>query len=191
MPFETVVTVTQAVRDAAEELVTTSVELMETFIKTFSKVVHENHVILLDKKKTLIRMYGGTLEYDGLASRKMSRNQYKRKLQLCQEVIKVLNKLLPGRSQARGLMKFEMHKALSRMLVMNMCSSLVTESNLIVTCQCSLECLKEAVIILNGAPKGSLEKSIAEEVESKGLIAESELTLMMMRNYIRIGRITI
>jgi hypothetical protein len=187
MPFETVVTVTQAVRDAAEELVTTSVELMETFIKTFSKVVHENHVILLDKKKTLIRMYGGTLEYDGLASRKMSRNQYKRKLQLCQEVIKVLNKLLPGRSQARGLMKFEMHKTLRRMLVMNMVSSL----NMKVTCQCSLECLKEAVIILNGAPKGSLEKSIAEEVESKGLIAECELTLMMMRNYIRIGRITI
>jgi hypothetical protein len=37
------------------------VEKLEIFLKAFATVLHENHVILLDKKKTLISLYGGTL----------------------------------------------------------------------------------------------------------------------------------
>jgi hypothetical protein len=53
MPVQTVNIVTKTVRDAAENLVTPSVKELETFLKTFATVVHENHVILLDKKITL------------------------------------------------------------------------------------------------------------------------------------------
>ena len=40
---------------------------------------------------------------------KMSDEQFKRKLQLCEEVLKVLDKIMPGQSRKRGMIKYELH----------------------------------------------------------------------------------
>ena len=39
----------------------------------------------------------------------MSDEQFKRKLQLCEEVLKVLDKIMPGQSRKRGMIKYELH----------------------------------------------------------------------------------
>jgi hypothetical protein len=57
-------------------------------------VVHDNHVILVDKKYTLAKMYG---RMKGFEADEMSDDQFKRKRQLCEDVLKVLDKIMPGR----------------------------------------------------------------------------------------------
>jgi hypothetical protein len=183
MPVETVVTVTKTLQDAANKL-GPSVEEFETFLKTFATVVHENHLILLVKKTILIQMYGGIgvmISGIGLAHTEMSNDQCKRKRRLCEEVIKVLNKIRPGRNQDRGSMLFEYHLALRYMIKKNMVSSPVMKITYQTT---SLKYVKEALTIFNDSPKGTLQSSIAGHIESNKLIAKYELELMMMRNFI-------
>ena len=51
--------VTKAVKEAADQLdIDPKVNEFEAFLKKYSSVVHENHVILIDKKYTLAKMYG-------------------------------------------------------------------------------------------------------------------------------------
>jgi hypothetical protein len=181
MPVETVVKVTKTVQDAANKVVRTSIEEMETFLQTFAAVVHDNHIVLFEMKATLATLYGGTGTWVGfgLAHEKMSNDQCKRKQQLCKEVIKVANKICPGRNSDRGLIMFEYYLALSFMAFRNLVRSPITYQT------ASLKYLKEALIILNDSRKGSYDRSIAEYIKNKGLIADCELTLMMMRNSIR------
>ena len=59
--------VTKAVKEAADRLdVNPKVDEFEAFLKKYSAVLHQNHVILIDKKYTLAKMYGrmqGKLEH--------------------------------------------------------------------------------------------------------------------------------
>ena len=51
--------VTQAVKEAADRLdANPKVDEFEAFLKKYSAVLHQNHVILIDKKYTLAKMYG-------------------------------------------------------------------------------------------------------------------------------------
>jgi hypothetical protein len=117
MPVADVLSVTKTVQDAADKLpVMTmknldkfltfqSVEKMETFLKTFASVVHGNHVILLRIKRSLVLLYGGysTVVWGkGLTPEKMSEDQFNRKRQLCQELIEIFTKIMPGRDQITG-----------------------------------------------------------------------------------------
>ena len=58
---------TKAVKEAADRLdVNPKVDEFEAFLKKYSAVLHQNHVILIDKKYTLAKMYGrmeGKLEH--------------------------------------------------------------------------------------------------------------------------------
>ena len=99
--------VTQAVKEASEKLdENPKVEEYEKFLKKYSTVVHENHVLLIDKKYNLAKMYG---RMEGYEVDQMSDDQLKRKRQLCEEVLKVLDQIMPGRSRKRGMMKYELH----------------------------------------------------------------------------------
>jgi hypothetical protein len=83
------------VKDAGDKLdLEPKVEDFEAFLKKYSNVVHDNHVILVDKKYTLAKMYG---RMKGFEADEMSDDQFKRKRQLCEDVLKVLDKIMPGR----------------------------------------------------------------------------------------------
>jgi hypothetical protein len=183
MPVETVVRVTKTLQDAADKLVP-SVKELENFLKIFATVVHENHVILLVKKTMLIQMYGGLgvmISGLGVAPAEMSNDQCKRKGQLCQEVIKVLNKIRPGRNQERGFLLYEYQLALSYIVKRNLVSSPAMR----ITYQtASLKYLKEALTIFNDLPKGSLQSVMAGDIKRNKLISKYELELMMLRNSI-------
>ena len=75
----------------------------ETFLTKNSKILHPNHVIMIDKKYTLAKMYGRMKGYE---PDEMSDEQFQRKRDLCQEVLKVLDKIMPGRSRKRGIANF-------------------------------------------------------------------------------------
>ena len=51
--------VTKAVKEAADRLdANPKVDEFEAFLKKYASVLHENHVIFVDKKYTLAKMYG-------------------------------------------------------------------------------------------------------------------------------------
>ena len=51
--------VTKAVKEAADQLdIDPKVNEFEAFLKKYSSVLHQNHVILIDRKYTLAKMYG-------------------------------------------------------------------------------------------------------------------------------------
>jgi hypothetical protein len=108
----------------------------------------------------------------------ISKDQLKRKRQLCEEVIKVLNKITPGRDAERGLMMYQYSLTLSHMLEKNMVSSFDMKITYLTA---ALKYLKEAMAIFNDSPKGSNCKNLAEEIERTGSIAKMESMLMMMR----------
>jgi hypothetical protein len=72
---------------------------MEQFLELKSKILHPNHVILVDKKYNLAKMYG---RMPGYEADKLTPVQLKRKMGLCKEVLEVLNKIMPGRTRKRG-----------------------------------------------------------------------------------------
>ena len=77
-----------------------SVEGYEKFVRKYSgKVLHPNHVLLLDKRYNLAKMYGRMSGYEADA---LTDEQLKWKRQLCESVLKVLDKIMPGRIRKRG-----------------------------------------------------------------------------------------
>ena len=79
-----------------------TVQEFEAFLKKYSKILHPNHVILVDKKYVLAKMYG---RMKGYHPDQMTDEQLKRKQQLCEEVLKVLKIITPGRIRKIGSLK--------------------------------------------------------------------------------------
>ena len=78
-----------------------SINKHENFIKKHENVtLHPNHVFLLDKKYTLAKMYG---RMDGFTANVLSDDLLRRKRKLCEEVLAVFNKIMPGRTRKRGI----------------------------------------------------------------------------------------
>jgi hypothetical protein len=94
----------------------------------------------------------------------MSEDQVKRKIQLCQDVLKVFDKITPGRSRDRGWMKYELHKSLTLLNAINTASYMrgpacgVSLEIIINAQRVNIESLEEALIIFNDAPNGNFEK---------------------------------
>lgn len=72
---------------------------LESFLKKCSSILHPNHVIMIDKKYHLAKMYG---RMNGFEADQLSDELFERKKQLCQEVLKVLDVITPGRQRKRG-----------------------------------------------------------------------------------------
>lgn len=155
--------VTQAVKEASEKLdADPKIDDFEAFLKKFSDLVHENHVILVDKKYTLAKMYGRMKGYE---ADEMSDDQFKRKRDLCEQVLAILDKIMPGRSRKRGMIKYELHLPLVMITNRNLqrgpacgVSPDVLKSGL----KSGLANLKEALDILSDEPEGSFEHRIVQ-----------------------------
>jgi len=155
--------VTKAVKEAADRLdVNPKVDEFEAFLKKYSAVLHQNHVILIDKKYTLAKMYG---RMQGYEPDKMSDEQFRRKLQLCEEVLKVLDKIMPGQSRKRGMIKYELHLPLVMLTnkqLQNGPDCGVSPDELKNNLKRGLDNLKESLEILKNEPQGSFESKIVE-----------------------------
>ena len=77
-----------------------SIKRHEDFIKKHENVtLHPNHVFLIDKKYTLAKMYG---RMAGYTADILPDELLQRKRKLCEEILLVFNKIMPGRTRKRG-----------------------------------------------------------------------------------------
>lgn len=66
---------------------------LESIIKRFGEILTSNHQIMLDLKQNLITMYENS---------KLSEETFKRKLELCNELVRVLKLIEPEISRLTG-----------------------------------------------------------------------------------------
>jgi len=105
--------VTAAVKDELEKLEPSleqpelcDVPAHEAFLKKFSQILHPQHVHIIMAKYPLAKMLG---RMKGWEADKLSEDQLRRKQQLCEEVLAVLDVIMPGESRMRGMMLYELH----------------------------------------------------------------------------------
>ena len=99
-PVAKVSNVTGAIKAQAERLEYSEqraeecgVAAHEAFLKKYGSVLHPNHVILIRAKYSLAKMYGRMAGYEAAS---LGPDLLDRKRQLCEEVLGVLDTLMPG-----------------------------------------------------------------------------------------------
>ena len=86
-----------------------SVESMENLLEKYKSILHSNHYIMISIKNALIDSYG---HVSGHLLSELPDALLRRKVELCEEVLGILNVFEGGKSRARGLMLYEMHAPL-------------------------------------------------------------------------------
>ena len=77
-----------------------SIQKHEEFLAKHENIsLHPNHVFLIDKKYTLAKMYGRMAGYEADI---LTDDQHRRKKKLCEDVLSVFDKIMPGRQRKRG-----------------------------------------------------------------------------------------
>lgn len=95
------------------------VEGYEDFLKRYNTVLHKNHYLFLSAKHSLCQLYG---KIEGYLLHEMSRDMLEYKLQICRDLLEVVDILEPGASRLRGVVIYELHAPL--MVQINMdCAS--------------------------------------------------------------------
>jgi hypothetical protein len=94
----------KALQDEIES--TNAVESMENLLEKYKSVLHSNHFIMISLKNALIDSYG---HVKGYLLSELPDALLRRKIELCQEVLEILDIFEKGKSRARGLMIFELH----------------------------------------------------------------------------------
>lgn len=83
-----------------------SVELLESLLEKYKSVLHSNHFIMISVKNALIDSYG---HVKGHLLSELPDALLRRKIELCEEVLGILDVFESGKSRARGLMMYELH----------------------------------------------------------------------------------
>jgi hypothetical protein len=86
-----------------------SVEFLEQSLEECEPLLHPNHFIMIYLKNALIDSYG---HVKGYLLPEMANFLLRRKIELCEELLKILDILEKGKSRARALMMFELHAPL-------------------------------------------------------------------------------
>lgn len=85
-----------------------NIKAQEEFLQECKGVFHPTHYIPIEVKYQLCLAYGRD---DGYKLHEMSQQEAHRKLELCQEVLKILNVLTPGMTVVRGNILYELQAA--------------------------------------------------------------------------------
>lgn len=86
-----------------------SVEFLEHSLEECEALLHPNHFIMIQLKNALIDSYG---HVKGYLLTELPDILLKRKIDLCEELLKILDVFEKGKSRARALMMYELHAPL-------------------------------------------------------------------------------
>ena len=159
--------VTGAIKEQAEQLEyrreepeRCGVRAHEAFLKKYKPILHPNHVVLIKVKYALAKMYG---RMEGYEANNLTNDQLVRKLDLCKEVLTVLNIIMPGQTRMRGVIMYELHLPL--VLLANRQLQLgpgggADPKQIKTNLRLGLRYLKQGLKILKIQPDGSFESKI-------------------------------
>jgi len=146
----------------------------EAFLKKYGQVLHGNHVTMVQTKYTLAKMYG---RMAGYTADQLSDEQFQRKQKLCEEVLQVFNKIIPGNARMRGVMLYELHLPLVMLAnrqVQRGPGKGVDPKFIKASLKRGLAVLKEGLEILKLEPEGSFDRKIYDGSIETGAVKELE-----------------
>lgn len=85
---------------------TSSIDSLENLLEKYKSILHSNHFLMICVKNALIDLYGHS---KGFALSEIPDALLRRKIELCQEVLEILNVFEGGKSRVRGLMMYELY----------------------------------------------------------------------------------
>eukprot|EP00092_Neocalanus_flemingeri_P059308 GFUD01070852.1.p1 GENE.GFUD01070852.1~~GFUD01070852.1.p1 ORF type:complete len:239 (+),score=64.09 GFUD01070852.1:36-752(+) len=105
LPQKLVGNMVDRVEKEVEELDPEScVQESEDILERFAKILHPHHCLMLQIKARLTKVYGSE---EGFLRHQMDEDDVKRKLELCEEVMSVLEALDPGQTDWKGSLVYE------------------------------------------------------------------------------------
>lgn len=84
-------------------------QTIESVLKKYRSILHPRHYQMISLKQALIELYGRVSGYE---MPELPDLLLERKLEICRDVIKVLDITEPGKTRARGMILYEMHAVL-------------------------------------------------------------------------------
>lgn len=129
----------------------------EYLLKKFKHKLHPNHFIQIDLRQNLIKMLGRT---PGYQLNELSDIQLKYKIDLCYQVLNVLNVLHPGQTRIRGMLLYELHAPIFLRGKIALKKGLINESELKDIFTKSIALLDECITILQREDVSSIENKV-------------------------------
>lgn len=102
-----------------------SIEKLENLLVKYENLLHSNHFLMIQIKSTLIELYGHVKDF---SLSQLSDELLKRKIELCEDVLNILNIFEPGKSRSRGLIMHEIQSAMFLFLKRRLVSEEITQN---------------------------------------------------------------
>ncbi|KAF6214046.1 hypothetical protein GE061_011776 [Apolygus lucorum] len=158
-----VLSITQKIRNEMEGIGEGNIKIWEDFLRKHENVLHPNHHILTKVKISLSQMYGKVPNY---IIDEMSLEQLQRKINLCQDVLKLTDVFEPGLSRIRGVTLYELHAPLLLYAIKTFHSGSSNKELLKRRLREVVGCLEDARRILSFEDPSSAEGKILSTIEN-------------------------
>lgn len=158
--------ITSVMQEEAEELeeANPTVETCEAFLEKWNSTFHPNHACLLNIKYALLHLYGSE---EGYELEEMSPIHLSRKEEICQEVMKVADVLLPGISRLRGSVLYELYQAIFyKIRALSLVGAVTSEQGRRMAME-ALTALKECARVLSYEPEVQPEGQLGLEAKEE------------------------
>lgn len=126
----------------------------ERLLRKYKSLLHPLHFIATGLRQLLIEMYGRVQGYEMV---QLPEHQLERKVELCRQVLGVLNVFEPGLSRTRAMNLYEMHVPLVLLAKNGFIASRLGGGELRTRLVDAIDLLKECVEILECEDKSSQE----------------------------------
>lgn len=156
---QTVITTIESEINQLQQLETSieNIKLCENVLKKYSKILHSNHFLIINMKENLIDMYGCQLS-SKIDNDFITAECLERKIELCRDVLKVLDVIQPGLNRARAMIMYEIFTSMGAVLKKNW-SSLPNRSQHI---EQTKTLLGDILKIMQWEDESSLEQYLAD-----------------------------
>ncbi|XP_068208669.1 SET domain-containing protein SmydA-8-like isoform X2 [Palaemon carinicauda] len=132
---------------------------LESIFKKYQFVFHPQHFHLIGLKHSLSQVYG---RVKGYLLPELSEAQLRRKVECCNDLLKVLDVLDPGISRLRGLTLYELHAPLLLQANKAFLSTTITKKEFVEKLQLAESYLSRTIYCLQFEPVSSFEGEICK-----------------------------
>ncbi|KAJ8979859.1 hypothetical protein NQ317_016043 [Molorchus minor] len=150
------------------------IEERETIYKRYKSVLHPKNAYMSILRSSLIQLYGKS---DGYEIDDLPDILLERKVELCMQLLEVLDVIEPGRSRIRGIVLYELHGPLMALARHQYQTDTISKEEFKIQLQKAIDTMGKAVKILKQEPENLPEGQLGKSAESayKQLIENFDL----------------
>lgn len=145
----------------------------EQLYRKYEKVLQPNHFIHNALRQNLIEMYG---HINGYTLSQLPDIILEHKINLCRQILHILNVFHPGRTRSRAMLIYELHAPIVLTARSKYAAGMLNAKELNEKLQDAINMLDECALILNWEDVTSTEAAIAQICEQTSDAIKSQLS---------------